>query len=97
MGKMKGVLCHITSLPNQNLKDAQTFISLLSKNNIDAWQMLPITPPDIHGSPYSSPSAFAGWSSLTNERKCAKMDEEDYWLKIGRFLQQLRVISKDYH
>ena len=80
MGKMKGVLCHITSLPNQNLKDAQTFISLLSKNNIDAWQMLPITPPDIHGSPYSSPSAFAGWSSLTNERKCAKMDEEDYWL-----------------
>jgi len=80
MGKKKGVLCHITSLPNKNIKDAKKFISLLSKNNINAWQMLPITPPDIHGSPYASTSAFAGWTNLTDETECAKMDEESYWL-----------------
>jgi 4-alpha-glucanotransferase len=28
------------------------------------WQMLPLTPPDEHGSPYKSPSAFAAWSGL---------------------------------
>ena len=28
------------------------------------WQILPVTPPDRHGSPYKSPSAFAGWPGL---------------------------------
>ena len=64
MGKTRGVLCHLTSLPNQNLEDAKKFISLLSENNINSWQMLPITPPDNHNSPYASSSAFAGWEKL---------------------------------
>ena len=91
MGKKKGVLCHITSLPNKNIKDAKKFISLLSKNNINAWQMLPITPPDLHGSPYASTSAFAGWTNLTDEKKCAKMDDESHsgsckdWMLVFRF------------
>ena len=64
MGKKKGVLCHLTSLPNQNLEDAKKFIALLSENNVNAWQMLPITPPDNHNSPYASSSAFAFLSCL---------------------------------
>jgi 4-alpha-glucanotransferase len=28
------------------------------------WQMLPLTPPDEHGSPYKSASAFAAWPGL---------------------------------
>ena len=56
-----GVLCHLTSLPSGKLgPDAFTFIDLLSEAGISVWQMLPISPPDEHGSPYASPSAFAG-------------------------------------
>ena len=31
------------------------------------WQMLPLTPPDEHGSPYKSASAFAAWPGLLAE------------------------------
>src|SRR4029453_6833445 len=31
------------------------------------WQLLPPNPPDAFGSPYTSSSAFAGWSGLLAE------------------------------
>jgi len=80
MGRHRGVLCHLTSLPKSNIENIRKFISLLAENNIQSWQMLPITPPDQHGSPYSSPSAFAGWGELLESGNTNKMQNEDYWL-----------------
>ncbi|MDP6325448.1 MAG: 4-alpha-glucanotransferase, partial [Candidatus Thalassarchaeaceae archaeon] len=68
-----GVLCHITSLPSGKLgPDAFTFIDLIAEAGISVWQVLPITPPDEHQSPYASTSAFAGWVKL-----CDPSFEED--------------------
>ena len=80
MGKKKGVLCHLTSLPNQNLEDAKKFIAILSENNVNAWQMLPITPPDNHNSPYASSSAFAGWDELITSNNQLSAKEDSYWI-----------------
>ena len=80
MGKKKGVLCHLTSLPNQNLEDAKKFIAILSENNVNAWQMLPITPPDNHNSPYASSSAFAGWDELITSNNQVSAKEDSYWI-----------------
>jgi len=61
-----GVLCHLTCLPAPHLgqEGAHRFIETLRGLGVDVWQMLPVHPPDPHGSPYASPSAFAGWSAL---------------------------------
>ena len=80
MGKKKGVLCHLTSLPNQNLEDAKKFIAILSENNVNAWQMLPNTPPDNHNSPYASSSAFAGWDELITSNNQVSAKEDSYWI-----------------
>ena len=80
MGKKKGVLCHLTSLPIQDVENAKKFISLLSENNINAWQMLPITPPDKLNSPYASSSAFAGWKELIGDFDQVSTKNDSYWL-----------------
>ena len=60
-----GILCHITSLPSGKLgPDAFTFIDLIAEAGVSVWQVLPLTPPDEHQSPYASTSAFAGWVKL---------------------------------
>jgi 4-alpha-glucanotransferase len=60
-----GVLLHVTSLPGGRLGDAAyRFVDWLQAAGQSWWQILPITPPDAGGSPYSSPSAFAGWPGL---------------------------------
>ena len=67
------MLCHITSLPSGKLgPDAFTFIDLIAEAGMTVWQVLPITPPDEHQSPYASTSAFAGWVKL-----CDPSFEED--------------------
>ena len=60
-----GVLCHITSLPNQAkpgklLEPATRFIDLLAAANQKYWQILPLNPVDQYNSPYASTSVFAG-------------------------------------
>ncbi len=63
-----GILCHLTSLPSQRIgQDSADFLSILAKHNISVWQMLPVSPPDKHGSPYASPSAFAIWDAFDNK------------------------------
>ena len=42
-------------LPEVSLDGALQFLDWLKANGFDAWQMLPLTPPDEHGSPYASP------------------------------------------
>ena len=60
-----GVLCHITSLPNQHKKgcindEAKAFVDKLNQADYRYWQILPLNPCDIHQSPYAGTSAFAG-------------------------------------
>ncbi len=60
-----GVLLHVTSLPGGRLgREAFRFVDWLADAGQSWWQVLPVTPPDRHGSPYASPSAFAGWPGL---------------------------------
>jgi 4-alpha-glucanotransferase len=60
-----GVQLHPTSLPGGRLgPDAFGFVDWLHEAGARWWQVLPLGPPDAHGSPYASASAFAGWSGL---------------------------------
>jgi 4-alpha-glucanotransferase len=81
MSKGRGVLCHITSLPSGDISSGPRFIDWLSKKRFDVWQILPLTPPDRFGSPYASPSAFAGWSELNHEERICDLSQESYWLE----------------
>jgi 4-alpha-glucanotransferase len=59
------VLLHPTSLPGGRLGDAAfRFVDWLHAAGQRWWQVLPLGPPGQHGSPYSSPSAFAGSPAL---------------------------------
>jgi 4-alpha-glucanotransferase len=60
-----GVLLHPTSLPSPHGigdlgKGARAFIDWLADGKLTRWQVLPLVPAGPGGSPYSSPSAFAG-------------------------------------
>jgi 4-alpha-glucanotransferase len=60
-----GVNLHPTSLPGGRLgPEAYAFVDWLAAAGARFWQVLPLTPPDEHGSPYASASAFAGWPGL---------------------------------
>jgi 4-alpha-glucanotransferase len=72
------VLAHITSLPGPGPRgtageQANAFVDRLAAAGQSVWQMLPIHPPDNFGSPYSSPSAFAGDPRLAG----ANIDPDD--------------------
>ncbi|MEE4363741.1 MAG: 4-alpha-glucanotransferase, partial [Desulfotignum sp.] len=68
--RTNGILMHISSLPGRyGIGDlgpaAYGFADFLSATGQHIWQVLPLNPVDPHsGSPYSSPSAFAGNSLL---------------------------------
>lgn len=60
-----GILLHISSLPSQYGigdigKNARAFIDFLAEAGQKVWQILPLHPVDLTGSPYQSNSAFAG-------------------------------------
>ena len=62
-----GILVHPTSLLARNrdlrtgfLEAARPFLDWAEAAGLSLWQMLPLGPPDEHGSPYSSLSLFAG-------------------------------------
>ena len=60
--RASGILLHPTSLPNGVLDDhAFAFVDWLAAAGQSWWQVLPLGPPEgLTGSPYMSPSAFAG-------------------------------------
>lgn len=63
--RRSGVLLHVSSLPGGRLgREAFAFVDWLADAGQSWWQVLPLTPPDRHGSPYSSPSAFAASPAL---------------------------------
>ena len=59
-----GVLLHPTALPGSPVcgglgSPARDWLKALAQHGIGVWQILPLSPPDGTGSPYSSPSSFA--------------------------------------
>lgn len=90
--RLSGVLLHPTSLPGPfGIGDlgpqAHRFVDFLAESGQTWWQMLPIGPAGPGSSPYSSPSAFAGYpllislESLAQDGLLGKQDlalEEDF-------------------
>jgi 4-alpha-glucanotransferase len=63
--RSSGVVLHPTSLPSGRLDgDAYAFVDWLAAAGQRWWQVLPLGPPDAHGSPYASSSAFAAWDGF---------------------------------
>src|SRR6266496_3274237 len=67
--RSSGLLLHPTSLPGGRFgEQAYRFVDWLAQAGQSWWQVLPLGPPDEYGSPYRSPSAFAGWTGLLSSR-----------------------------
>jgi 4-alpha-glucanotransferase len=89
LARRSGIQLHITSLPSGRLgADAYRFVDWLVAAGQSYWQVLPLNPPDRHGSPYRSSSAFACWPRLL-ERPQAPVsaaeegdlrEREGYWI-----------------
>ena len=66
--RSSGVLLHPTSLAGPRGGDlgtaARAFVDFLADSGQSWWQVLPVCPADGGGSPYNSPSAFAGNPAL---------------------------------
>jgi 4-alpha-glucanotransferase len=87
--RSSGVLLHPASLPGGRLgQEAYRFVDWLAAAGQSWWQVLPLHPPDEHGSPYKARSAFAGWTGLLAEpRAPVSLDELEsfvarhaYWI-----------------
>ena len=76
--RSSGILLHPTSLPNGVLDDhASRFVDWLTDAGQAWWQVLPLGPPEgITGSPYMSPSAFAGSPALIADRDAGVTPQE---------------------
>jgi 4-alpha-glucanotransferase len=96
LSRSSGVQLHPTSLPSGRLgRDAHAFVDWLADAGQSWWQMLPLGPPDRHGSPYKSASAFAAWPGLLAEPRApvpreAELDFRernafwiDDWARLG--------------
>jgi 4-alpha-glucanotransferase len=65
LSRASGILLHPTSLPGGRLgREAFRFVDWLAAAGQRRWQVLPLGPPDEHGSPYRAASAFACWDGL---------------------------------
>jgi 4-alpha-glucanotransferase len=89
LDRSSGILLHPTSLPNGVLDEhAYAFVDWLAAAGQGWWQVLPLGPPDETGSPYMSPSAFAGspgllaqpTSPVTPKEIDAFAARNSYWL-----------------
>ena len=73
-----GVLCHIASLPGPAGtlgSGAHAFLDFIGRAGLSVWQMLPLNPPDRHGSPYHSASLFALHTAFLDPRLGLNTDE----------------------
>jgi 4-alpha-glucanotransferase len=88
--RSSGILLHPTSLPNGVPDEhAYRFVDWLAAAGQRWWQVLPLGPTDETGSPYMSPSAFAGSPNLVadparkvgdTERR-AFCERHAYWIR----------------
>jgi len=66
--RSSGIVLHPTSLPGGRLgPEALAFVDWLAAAGQSWWQVLPLGPPDKHGSPYASTSAFSAWNGFLAE------------------------------
>ena len=66
-GRKAGAICHISSLGTPVLgTPAREFADYLAEAGMKVWQVLPLNPTGIGGSPYSSYAAFAGYPMMIN-------------------------------
>jgi 4-alpha-glucanotransferase len=88
--RSSGVQLHPTSLPGGRLgPEAYAFVDWLANAGQTWWQMLPLGPPDRHGSPYKSASAFAASPALLADpsapvSKAEELDlreREAFWIE----------------
>ena len=72
--RASGILLHPTSLPNGVLDEhAFAFVDWLAAAGQSWWQVLPLGPPEgLTGSPYMSPSAFAGSPGILADPRRAR-------------------------
>ena len=87
--RSSGVQLHITSLPGGRLgQPARDFVDWLVEAGQSVWQVLPVSVPDEHRSPYKSPSAFAASPALLEQPDApvsrteleAFAEREAYWV-----------------
>ena len=87
--RVNGMQLHPTSLPGGRLgAEAFAFVDWLAEAGQSYWQTLPLGPTGEGGSPYKSPSAFAGAPELLAEPDApvsaaeiaALREREAYWL-----------------
>ena len=70
LGRKAGVLCHISSLGTPVLgTPAKEFADYLASAGMKIWQVLPLNPTGLGGSPYSSYAAFAGYPAMINREE----------------------------
>jgi 4-alpha-glucanotransferase len=91
LARSAGILLHPTSLPNGVLDEhAFRFVDWLAAAGQSWWQVLPLGQPEgITGSPYMSPSAFAGSPGLVAARRARVPRDEGrafraanaYWIE----------------
>jgi 4-alpha-glucanotransferase len=72
-----GILLHPTSLPGGRASgslgpDAYRFVDFLAASGMSLWQMLPLGPTHLDGSPYQCLSVHAGNSALISLRQLAE-------------------------
>jgi 4-alpha-glucanotransferase len=109
--RASGILLHPTSLPNGVLDaHAYRFVDWLASAGQQWWQVLPLGPPEgLTGSPYMSPSAFAGSSDLLADPDAAVSAAEadtfrarnaywiDDWLAFGGALDDQVRFEREWH
>ena len=87
-----GVLLHPTSLPGGRLgREGYRFVDWLAASGCRWWQVLPLGPPDRHGSPYASASAFAGSPALLARPRARVRSSE-----IADFRERHRYWADDW-
>jgi 4-alpha-glucanotransferase len=109
--RSSGILLHPTSLPNGVLDDhAYRFVDWLADAGQAWWQVLPLGPPEgITGSPYMSPSAFAGSPALIADPAAPVSAQEadafrerhaywiDDWVAHGGSLEDQVRFEREWH
>ena len=67
LGRKAGVICHISTLGRGVLgTPAKRFADYIAGAGMKVWQVLPLNPTGLGGSPYSSYAAFAGYPAMIN-------------------------------
>jgi 4-alpha-glucanotransferase len=109
--RASGILLHPTSLPNGVLDDhAYRFVDWLADAGQAWWQVLPLGPPEgLTGSPYMSPSAFAGNPALLAAPDASVAPDEtaafrerhaywiDEWVAHGGSLEDQVRFEREWH